>query len=48
LAKILEEAEQKGKKEANLANARKMKAKGFSVAEIMEFTELAEDEVRAL
>jgi len=46
--KGIAEGEIRGKKEANLANARKMKAKGFSIAEIMEFTELTEEEIRAL
>jgi predicted transposase/invertase (TIGR01784 family) len=42
------EGKVEGKKEANFANARKMKAKGLSVAEIMEFTELTEEEIKAL
>jgi predicted transposase/invertase (TIGR01784 family) len=38
----------KGRKEEKIANARKMKAKGLSVAEIMEFTDLTEEEIKAL
>jgi predicted transposase/invertase (TIGR01784 family) len=44
----LVEGEEKGKKEANLANARKMKAEGLPLPLIVKITDLTEEEIRVL
>ncbi|NCX95880.1 MAG: hypothetical protein EBX41_05630, partial [Chitinophagia bacterium] len=42
----LQEGKELGKLEANLATAKKLLAKGFSIAEIAEMLELSEDDIK--
>ena len=44
----MEQGLEKGKKEANIATAKKMKNKGYSIDEIVEITGLSEEEINAL
>lgn len=44
----LKEGRAEGLKEANLENARRMKAKGYSIKDIMEITGLTMEDVSAL